>query len=376
MIQFNKPLITGKELFYLQDLISKGRFCGDNYYTKLASEKLMEITGAKEVFLTTSCTHALEMAALLLDLKAGDEVILPSFTFVSTANAFLLRGVKLVFVDIDGNTMNIDPNSIRNAITKDTKAIVVVHYAGTACDMEKIMNISREYCIPVIEDAAQSVMSYWKNKMLGTIGDIGCYSFHETKNYHCGEGGAILINNPKFIERAHIIREKGTNRTKFLMGEIDKYSWVDIGSSFLLSDLNAAFLYSQLENAITVNEKRLEIWNRYNELLSPYCELLKVPSYAKNNGHLFAIFLKNFEERRELIQHLKNNGIQAVFHYLPLHNSEFGKKNSVFVGDDHNTVKYSSSILRLPMYYDLELKEVDFICDKVIEFMKSRIVNK
>lgn len=368
MIPFNKPLITGKELFYLQDLINKGRFCGDNSYTKLASEKLIEITGAKEVFLTTSCTHALEMAALLLDLKAGDEVILPSFTFVSTANAFLLRGVKLVFVDIDKNTMNIDSTNIRDAITENTKAIIIVHYAGIACNMDEIVAISKEFSIPIVEDAAQGLMGYWKNKMLGTIGDIGCYSFHETKNYQCGEGGAILINNPKFIERAHIIREKGTNRSKFLMGEVDKYSWVDIGSSFLLSDVNAAFLYAQLENVDAVNEKRLALWNRYFEKLHGHYPLLHVPDYAKNNGHLFAIFLKDIEERNALISYLKDNGVQAVFHYLPLHNSEFGRRNSIFAGNDYNTVKYSACLLRLPIFYDLQLKEVDFICEKIIDF--------
>lgn len=359
MIPFNVPPYIGKEDKYIKQAIDSRKICGDGQFTKKCNEKFEEITGAKKALMTTSGTSALEMAALLADIKPGDEVIMPSYTFVSTANAFVLRGATIVFVDIRPDTMNIDENLIEDAITEKTRAIVPVHYGGVACEMDTIRDIAKRHNLVVVEDAAQGVMSFYKGRALGSIGDFGCYSFHETKNYSMGEGGAVLVNHEKNVERAEIIREKGTNRTKFFRGQVDKYTWVDLGSSYLQSELNCAYLYAQIENPDIINNDRLQSWNTYYELLTPLKEkgcidLPIVPEGCVHNAHMFYIKTKDLEERSKLIAFLKENGIGAVFHYIPLHSSPAGQQFSRFHGEDKYTTKESERLLRLPMYYGLE----------------------
>jgi len=373
MIPFNKPLAVGNEMNYIQEAIKNNKICGDGIFTSKCSEWIENITKSNKVLLTTSCTHALEMAAILLDIKEGDEVIMPSFTFVSTANAFVMRGAKIVFVDIRPDTMNIDENLIEQAITQRTKAIVPVHYAGVACDMDKITTIANKYNLAIIEDAAQGVMARYKEKNLGSMGEFGCYSFHETKNYTSGEGGALLINNSKYIEKAEIIREKGTNRSKFWRGEIDKYTWVSKGSSYLPSELNAAYLYAQLEQAEKINKRRIDIWNMYYNMLSSLkdvekIELPVIPKECSQNGHIFYIKTKDLYERTRLINFLKLKGIMAVFHYIPLHSSTAGKIFGRFSGDDIYTTMESERILRLPIYYGLKDDEIKYIVKMIYEF--------
>lgn len=374
MIPFNIPLVTGNEHKYIQEVLNNRKMCGDGPFTKKCDSWLEEHTKTKKSLLTTSCTHALEMSALLVDIQPGDEVIMPSFTFVSTANPFVLRNAKIIFVDIRPDTLNIDETKIETAITDKTKAIVPVHYAGISCEMDKIMELAKKYNLFVIEDAAQGMMSAYKNRELGSIGHIGCFSFHETKNYQCGEGGAILINDESLIEKAEIIREKGTNRSKFLRGQIDKYTWVDVGSSYLPSELNAAFLYAQFEMAEEVNNKRLNLWNKYYTLLSPLKEQgkLQLPGlsdFCRHNGHIFYIKLKDIKQRQNLINFLKENRIQSVFHYIPLHSTIIGKKVGIFHGEDKYTTSESEKLLRLPMYYDLKEEQVGYICNKITEFL-------
>lgn len=373
MINFNVPPFTGKEMDYIKIAIDNEKICGDGQFTKKCNAWVEERTGTSKALLTTSCTHALEMAALLADIKPGDEVIMPSFTFVSTADAFVLRGATVVFVDIRPDTMNIDETKIEAAITDKTKAIVPVHYAGVACEMDTIMDIAKRHHLIVVEDAAQGVMSTYKGKALGAIGDYGCFSFHETKNYSMGEGGAILIQDPAMIEAAEIIREKGTDRSKYFRGQIDKYTWQNFGSSYLPSDMNAAYLWAQLEMADEINDARLHVWNRYYEGLKELAEAGKielpvVPEGCVHNAHMFYIKAKNLEERTALIDHLKTNGILAVFHYIPLHSAPAGQKFGRFHGEDVYTTKESERLCRLPMYYRLQEEQVDYIISKVKEF--------
>ena len=374
MINFNVPPYTGKELEYVKEAMEKNhKICGDGPFTKKCNEWLENKFRSAKVLLTTSCTHATEMAAILANIKEGDEVIAPSYTFVSSVNPFVLRGAKIVFVDINPKTMNIDENSIEKAITSKTKAIVPVHYAGVSCEMDKIMEIAKKYNLVVIEDAAQGVMSEYKGKALGTIGDYGCFSFHETKNYSMGEGGALLIRDKENIEKAEIIREKGTNRSRFFRGQVDKYTWVDMGSSYLPSELNAAYLCAQLENADLIFNDRMNSWNSYNEGLKILqeenkIELPYIPKDCKHNAHMFYIKCKDLEERTKLIEFLKKNEISAVFHYIPLHSAEAGLKFGRFSGEDKYTTKESERLLRLPLYYGLKSEEVDYIISKVKEF--------
>ena len=363
----------GNELEYVRQAIDNQKICGDGPFTKKCSQWIESKTGTSKALLTTSCTHATEMAALLLDIKPGDEVIMPSYTFVSTADAFVLRGAKAVFVDIRPDTMNIDENLIENAITEHTKAIVPVHYAGVSCEMDKITELALKYNLKIVEDAAQGLLSTYKGKMLGTIGDFGCYSFHETKNYSMGEGGALLIRDPNYIEKAEIIREKGTNRSKFFRGQIDKYTWVDAGSSYLPSDLNAAYLWAQLEQADKIFDNRMKTWNLYYELLTDLqkqgvISLPVVPENCAHNAHMFYIKAKDLDERTHLIDFLKEQGILAVFHYIPLHTAPAGKKFGVFCGEDRYTTKESERLVRLPMYYGLEEEKVVYIANKIKDF--------
>ena len=371
MIPFNVPPCIGKEKEYIAQAIANHKICGDGEFTKRCSKWMEERFGAKKVLLTTSGTTALEMAALLCDVAPGDEVIMPSYTFCSTANAFVQRGCKIVFVDIRPDTMNIDEKLIESAITAKTKVIVAVHYAGVACEMDTIMVIAKKNNLKVVEDAAQGVMSSYKGKALGTIGDFGCYSFHETKNYSMGEGGAIVINNEKDIERAEIIREKGTNRSKFIRGQIDKYTWVDYGSSYLPSDLNAAYLWAQLEKADEISNNRLTTWKLYYERLSflkEKIDLPVIPPECDHNAHMFYIKCKDIKERTNLIAHLKNNDIGAVFHYIPLHSAPAGLKFGRFYGDDVYTTRESERLLRLPMWYGVKKDDVFFIYNKIKEY--------
>lgn len=376
MITFNEPTYSGKELTYMEMAIRSHKICGDGQFTKRCNEWIEKQTKTSKALLTTSCTHATEMAAILSEIKPGDEVILPSFTFVSTANAFVLRGAKVIFVDIRPDTMNIDETLIESAISKKTKAIVPVHYAGISCEMDTIMSIAQKYKLLIIEDAAQGVMSTYKGKALGSIGDYGCFSFHETKNYSMGEGGALLIRDPRNVERAEIIREKGTNRSKFFRGEIDKYTWIDAGSSYLPSDINAAYLWAQLEMADAINKKRLELWNHYQKGLwelqqNERIELPVIPKYCQHNAHMFYIKTKDLQERTELIQYLREHKIHAVFHYIPLHSSPAGKQYGEFYGEDRYTTKESQRLLRLPMYYNLRTEQVDYIVDTIQKFYHS-----
>lgn len=372
-IDFNRPPFVGTETKYIREAVEENRMiCGDGPFTKKCSAFMKEKFQSENLLLTTSCTHALEMAAYLADIQPGDEVIMPSFTFVSTADAFVLRGAKCVFVDIRPDTMNIDETKIEAAITERTKAIVPVHYAGVACEMDTIMGIARKYNLKVIEDAAQGVHAYYKGKALGTIGDFGCYSFHETKNYSMGEGGAVLFQKEEYLERAEILREKGTNRSKFFRGQIDKYTWVDYGSSYLPSDMNAAYLWAQLEEMDKINEKRLQIWNYYHENLAELEEkgLLDrpvVPEYAKHNAHMYYIKVKDLETRTRLISYMRQNEIFCVFHYVPLHSSSAGLKFGRFHGKDIYTTKESDRLVRLPMYYSLKMDEAK----EVVKMLKS-----
>lgn len=376
MIPFNKPPFLGTEFDYIKKAVNNQKICGDGEFTKDCNAWLENKTGASKALLTTSCTHSLEMAALLLDIKPGDEVIMPSYTFVSTADAFVLRGAKIKFVDIRPDTMNIDEKLIEDAITDKTKAIVPVHYAGVGCEMDTIMDIAKRHNLKVVEDAAQGVMSEYKGKALGAIGDYGCYSFHETKNYSMGEGGALLIKNEDDIELAEIIREKGTNRSRFLRGQIDKYTWVEAGSSYLPSDMNAAYLWAQLQEADKINDDRLAAWDRYykgfEELEQKgYVTRPIIPEECKHNAHMFYLKAENLEIRTKLISFLKENGVMAVFHYVPLHSAPAGKKFGEFVGEDKYTTKESDRLLRLPMYYGLSESETDEVIEKVIEFYKG-----
>lgn len=371
MIGFNTPPVVGTEIQYINDCIQKKKLSGDGEFTGRCNRWLQDKTGVVKALLTTSCTHATEMAALLCGIKEGDEVIMPSYTFVSTANAFVLRGAKIKFVDIRPDTMNIDEQLIEKAITPRTKAIVPVHYAGVACEMDTIMDIAKRHHLYVVEDAAQGIMSAYKGKALGSFGEFGCLSFHETKNLSMGEGGALLIRDKDMIEQAEIFREKGTNRSKFFRGEIDKYTWVDCGSSYLPSELNAAFLCAQLDSADEINNKRLKLWNLYYgclEGLRDRIELPAIPKECQHNAHMFYIKAKDLEERTELISYLKSNGISAVFHYIPLHIAPAGKRFGEFVGEDRYTLKESERLLRLPIYYEMTEDDVNYVCDKLFEF--------
>lgn len=373
MISFNVPPYIGKEQDYIKEAIDAHKICGDGQFTKKCNRWIEERTGVSKALLTTACSTALDMAAMLTEVGPEDEVILPSFTFVSTANAFVLRGAKLVFVDIRPDTQNIDEKLIEDAITDKTKVIVPVHYAGVGCEMDTIMDIAKRHSLQVVEDAAQGVMSYYKGKALGAIGDYGCYSFHETKNYSMGEGGALLIKDESKVDRAEIIREKGTDRSRFLRGQIDKYTWVDMGSSYLPSEMNAAYLYAQLEEAEMINEKRLTSWDKYYELLSPLAdagrlELPVVPKECSHNAHMFYIKTADIEERTALAAFLKENGILAVFHYVPLHSAPAGKKFGRFHGEDRYTTNTFERLLRLPMYYGLKKEEIEYICNRIGNF--------
>ena len=376
MISFNVPPYTGKEIEYIKQAVENQKICGDGPFTKKCNEWMEQKTGTAKCLLTTSCTHATELAALLADIKEGDEVILPSYTFVSTADAFVLRGAKAVFVDIRPDTMNIDENLIEDAITDKTKAIVPVHYAGVGCEMDKIMDIANRHHLMVIEDAAQGIMSTYKGKALGTFGEFGCFSFHETKNFSMGEGGALTIRDEKYIENAEIFREKGTDRSKYFRGQVDKYRWQNYGSSYLPSDMNAAYLYAQLELADEITRARMDRWNEYREQLSGLAaegriELPYIPDYCEHNAHMFYIKTKDMEERARLISFLKEKGILAVFHYVPLHSAPAGIKFGRFHGEDNYTTKESERLLRLPMFYTLTADQVEYITDQVKAFYQA-----
>lgn len=375
MITFNVPPYTGKEMTYIEQAVKNQKICGDGEFTHKCNAWIEEKTGTPKALLTTSCTHATELAAILADIQPGDEVIMPSYTFVSTADAFVLRGATVVFVDIRPDTMNMDENLIEDAITEKTRAIVPVHYAGVACEMDKIMEIAEKYNLCVIEDAAQGIMSTYKGRALGAIGTYGCYSFHETKNFSMGEGGAILIQDESKIEEAEVVREKGTNRAKFFRGQIDKYTWVDKGSSYLPSDMNAAYLYAQLEMAETITAARMAVWNRYHEAFAWLEEEGKIerpfiPQHCEHNAHMYYLKCKDLEERTAFISFLKENGIWAVFHYVPLHSAPAGLRYARFHGEDRYTTRESERLVRLPMYYGLKEEQVDYIISKVKEFFR------
>lgn len=373
MVSFNVPPVTGKEMQYIQEAITKHKICGDGEFTQKCSHWMEEKTQSSKVLLTTSCTHATELAALLMDIQPGDEVIMPSYTFVSTADAFVLRGAKAVFVDIRPDTMNLDETLIEAAITDKTKAIVPVHYAGVSCEMDTICDIARRHGLFVVEDAAQGIMSTYKGKALGTIGDFGCYSFHETKNYSMGEGGALLIRDDQYVNAAEIIREKGTNRSQFFRGQIDKYTWVAAGSSYLPSELNAAYLWAQLLEADTIYADRMKSWNTYYEGLSQlreYIDLPVVPEGCVHNAHMFYIKAGDLEERTKLIAFLKDRGVQTVFHYIPLHSAPAGKAYGEFRGEDRYTTRESERLVRLPMYYGLTESDIALTVDSIKAFYK------
>jgi len=374
-IPFNKPQLTGKELQYIKEAVLSGKISGDGIFTEKCSRFIEKRYSIHKVLLTTSCSSALDMSAILCNISPGDEVILPSYTFVSTANSFLVRGAKLKFVDIRKDTLNIDEKKIEGAVTSRTKVIVVVHYGGVGCDMDVIMDIAKRHNLLIVEDAAHGIEAKYKDKYLGAIGDIGCFSFHETKNCICGEGGAIAINNAKFFERAEIIREKGTNRSKFFRGEIDKYTWVDIGSSHLPSEILSAFLYAQLENIETITRDRLDSWQYYYDSL----EVLEkkgflrrpiIPEICNHNGHMFYILLNDGRIRNSLMNYLKSNGILAVFHYLPLHLSPMGLKMGYRLGDFPITERVSETILRLPLFYNIGIDILEQIVSKIINFFE------
>ena len=376
MINFNIPPFVGTELIYVQQAIDAHKICGDGQFTKKCNAWMEERFHAQKVLLTTSGTTALDMAMLLCDLRPGDEVILPSYTFSSTATAAVLAGAKLVFVDIRPDTMNIDETKIEAAITEKTRVIVAMHYAGVACEMDTIMDIARRHGLKVVEDAAQGVMSTYKGRALGTIGDFGCYSFHETKNYSMGEGGALVINAPAYNERAEILREKGTNRSKFFRGQVDKYTWVDFGDSYLPSDMNAAYLWAQLEKADEINQNRLATWNAYYEAFKPLAdagriELPTIPAECVHNAHMFYIKCRNLQERTDFISYMKERGIGCVFHYIPLHSAPAGKKYGVFCGEDKCTTAESERLVRLPMYYGLAGSDANRVIDAAVSFFKK-----
>ena len=379
-ISFNRPPFVGKETEYIKEAVEKnGMICGDGPFTKKCSQWMKDRFQTKNVLLTTSCTHALEMAAFLADIQPGDEVIMPSYTFVSTADAFVLRGATCVFVDIRPDTMNIDETKIEEAITEKTKAIVPVHYAGVSCAMDEIMAIAKKYNLKVVEDAAQGVNAFYKGKALGTIGDFGCYSFNETKNYSMGEGGAILFQDDRYLEPAEILREKGTNRSQYFRGQIDKYTWVGYGSSYLPSDMNAAYLWAQLEEADKINDKRLSIWNFYHEELKELedkgvLERPYIPEYATHNAHMYYIKVKDLRVRTKLLAYLKERGILSVFHYVPLHSATAGKKFGRFHGEDVYTTKESERLCRLPMYYSLSLEEAAEVVKALKEFSEYETI--
>ncbi len=373
MIAFNVPPYVGKEMEYMKQAVENRKICGDGPFTKKCNAWLEENFHAQKALLTTSGTTALDMAMLLCDLKPGDEVILPSYTFSSTATAAVLAGARLVFVDIRPDTMNIDETKIEEAITPKTKVIIAMHYAGVACEMDTIMDIARRHGLMVVEDAAQGVMSSYKGRPLGTIGDFGCYSFHETKNYSMGEGGALIINNPAYNERAEILREKGTNRSKFFRGQVDKYTWVDFGDSYLPSELNAAYLYAQLEMADEINQDRLNSWNRYNQAFQSLkqagkVELPTIPEECVHNAHMYYLKCRNLQERTALISYLKEQGVLAVFHYVPLHSAPAGLKFGRFHGEDRYTTAESERLVRLPLYYKLDAKDQDKVIESVLKF--------
>ena len=371
-IPFNRPCLVGKELEYIADAIQIGHVSGDGAYTRKCQLLLEQILGVPRVFLTTSCTHALEMAALLLDIRPGDEVIVPSFTFVSTVNAFVLRGARPIFIDIRPDTLNLDETQLERLITPRTKAIVPVHYAGVGCEMDAIMEVAKRYNIAVVEDNAHGLFGKYKGKYLGTFGCLATLSFHETKNFTCGEGGALLINDPQYIERAEIIREKGTNRSRFFRGEVDKYTWVDIGSSYLPSDILAAFLYAQLEAREEIQVKRRRIWEYYYEHLRDWAQehgvrLPIVPAYCEQSYHMFYLLMPDLKARTRLISHLKERGILSVFHYLPLHLSPMGKRFGGKPGDCPVTEDISNRLVRLPFYNDLTYEDQDQVIQAIRE---------
>ena len=375
MINFNVPPYIGKEQDYIKQAIESHKICGDGEFTKKCNKWIEDTMGSSKALLATSGSTALDMAAILTEVGPGDEVILPSYTFVSTANAFVLRGASLVFVDIRPDTQNIDEKLIEDAITERTKVIVPVHYAGVGCEMDTIMDIAKRHNLLVVEDAAQGVYAFYKGRGLGSIGDYGCFSFHETKNYSMGEGGALLIRDKDKTDRAEIIREKGTDRSKFLRGAVDKYTWVDMGSSYLPSELNAAYLLAELEEADMINNNRLASWNAYYELLSPLAEdgrivLPVIPEECKHNAHMFYIKTKDIEERTALTAFLKENGIGSAFHYVPLHSAPAGSRFGRFHGEDKYTTNTFERLLRLPMYYGLKPEEVEYIADTIKKFYK------
>jgi dTDP-4-amino-4,6-dideoxygalactose transaminase len=377
-IPFNKPAIVGSELIYVGQAVAGGHASGDGPFTRRAQKLMEERFVARRVLLTTSCTAALEMAALLCGLGPGDEVILPSYTFVSTANAIALRGATPVFVDIRRDTLNIDERLIEAAVTSRTRAIFPIHYAGVACEMDEIIAIARHHDLLVVEDAAQGVFAQYKGRWLGTIGHLGCYSFHETKNFSCGEGGALVVNDPAFEARAEILREKGTNRSQFLRGQVDKYTWVDIGSSYVPSDMLAAFLFGQLENMDKITVRRGEIFRHYATRLTPLVEkgLIRapiVPQHCATNHHMFYLLAENLDERTALIAHLRQAGVLAVFHYVPLHSSPFAKYLGLPMTNLPVTDDTSRRLLRLPMYYGLTHPQVDCVIDSILEFYKDRV---
>ena len=376
MINFNIAPFTGKELEYVKQAIDNHKICGDGIFTKKCNAWLEERFHAQKVLLTTSGSAALDMAAMLCDLQPGDEVILPSYTFSSTANAFVLVGAKLVFVDIRPDTMNIDETKIEAAITEKTKVIVPVHYAGVSCEMDAIMDIAKRHHLKVVEDAVQGVMSTYKGRALGTIGDFGCYSFHESKNYSMGEGGALVINDAQYNEAAEVLREKGTNRSKFFRGQVDKYTWVDFGDSYLPSDMNAAYLWAQLELADEINEDRLATWNKYYEVFKPLQEagriaLPTVPDECVHNAHMFYIKCRDLEDRTRFISHMKNKDIQCVFHYIPLHSAPAGIKFGRFHGKEQYTTPESERLVRLPIYYHIEHQEAETVIRETLRYFNS-----
>lgn len=375
MIPFNVPAYTGREEKFLRQVMKSGKLSGDGLFTKRCQKWMEENLQCKKTLLTTSCTHALDMAAILSGIKEGDEVIVSSYAFPSTANAFVLRGARMVFVDIRPDTMNMDEGLIEDAITKRTRALVVVHYAGVPCDMDKIMEAARRHGLLIIEDAAQAMMSRYKGKFLGTIGEIGCFSFHETKNYTCGEGGAIALNDADFIERAEIVREKGTERSKFLRGEIDKYSWIDVGSSYLPSELNAAYLCAQLEMAGEITKDRKKTWGIYHKGLKPlqdrgFLEAMSMPEGCEYNAHMFYVKLKDLKERAALMAFLRKKGVMTSFHFIPLHSSMAGLKFGRFHGKDRFATRESERLLRLPLYYGLKESDAEIVIREIKRFFK------
>ena len=376
MIPFNVPPFAGTEFNYMKEAVNNNKICGDGPFTKKCNEWIEQRFNVQKAMLTTSGSSALDMAALLCNINPGDEVILPSFTFSSTANSFVLAGAKLVFVDIRPDTMNIDEKKIEAAITDRTKVIVPVHYAGVACEMDTIMDLAKRYNLMVVEDAAQGVMSTYKGKALGTIGDFGCFSFHETKNYSMGEGGAILINDEYYIERAEILREKGTNRSMFWRGQVDKYTWVDFGDSYLPSDINAAFLWAQFEIADYINNERLKTWSAYDEAFRPMAkeglmEVPFIPEHCVHNAHMYYIKCKNLEQRTDFISYMKEKGVLTVFHYVPLHSAPAGQRFGRFDGDDEYTTSESDRLVRLPMYYGLTETDRKYVIQCVLDYFKT-----